>query len=76
MCASVCPSDALWFGTRELFERTRTGILINEYLFGDQPVKTKAFSVVREAGPLDILSGRETGTWQDDPFGLTEQTNE
>jgi Fe-S-cluster-containing dehydrogenase component len=76
MCASVCPSDALWFGTRELFERTRAGILINEYFFGDQLVKTKTFSVARDAGPLDILSGRETGAWQDDPFGLMEQTME
>src|SRR5678816_4402640 len=34
MCASVCPSQALWFGTREEFAATRTGQLTAEVRFG------------------------------------------
>ena len=73
MCASVCPSQALWFGTREQFERERRGDLLHEWQFGRQTVTTKVATVVdqREPGPLDVLLGREPDfQWQDDPFGL------
>jgi Fe-S-cluster-containing dehydrogenase component len=73
MCASVCPSQALWFGTREEFERERSGQLVHEWQFGNEHVTTKVASVVddREPGPLDVLLGREPDfRWQDDPFGL------
>ena len=26
MCASVCPSEALWYGTIEQFDATRRGV--------------------------------------------------
>lgn len=71
MCASVCPSQALWFGTREEFEATRSGRLVFEYRFGRQAVRTKVASVVSDgADPIDVM--RESGRrpWQDDPFGL------
>lgn len=73
MCASVCPSEALWYGTSGDFRRTRRGQLSNRWQFGNQGVRTKVFTVVddREAGPLDVL--RSLGTqWLDDPFGLEE----
>lgn len=38
MCASVCPSDALWYGTREEFASTRRGELIRDFTFGAQDV--------------------------------------
>jgi Fe-S-cluster-containing dehydrogenase component len=72
MCASVCPSQALWFGTHEEFAQTRPGVLIDQFVFGRQSVRTKVLTVVREDGPLDVLSGRLATAWQDDPFGIEE----
>lgn len=74
MCASVCPSQALWFGTPEEFEQTRRGELVHEFRFGSQLVPTKVATVVDDAaaGPVDVS---ETGgaRWQDDPFALEER---
>jgi len=72
MCASVCPSEALWFGTTEEFAAQRKGVLTDEFLFGGQAVRTKVYTVTREPGVLDVLAGRGTRRWQDDPFGLEE----
>jgi Fe-S-cluster-containing dehydrogenase component len=72
MCASVCPSDALWFGTPDEFAETRTGTLVNEWQFGNQTVATKVRTVASDPGPVDVLSGAGTRPWQDDPFGLAE----
>ena len=60
MCASVCPSQALWYGTVEEFEDTRRGSLLRDFLFGRQEVRTKVYTVVDDlaAGPLDVLGGR------------------
>src|SRR5262249_55470668 len=41
MCATVCPSGALAFTTREEIERTRQGVAIREWRFGGEVVKTK-----------------------------------
>jgi ferredoxin len=73
MCATVCPSEALWYGTRAEFEERRTGQLLADWKFGTEHVSTKVATVVddREPGPLDVLLGREAEfRWQDDPFGL------
>src|SRR5215475_13349711 len=40
MCASVCPSEALWYGTIEEFGRGRRGSLLRDFLFGRQEVRT------------------------------------
>jgi Fe-S-cluster-containing dehydrogenase component len=72
MCASVCPSQALWFGTPEEFARTRTGTLVNEWTFGRQSVTTKVVVVVDAPGAVDVLAARGERPWQDDPFGLDE----
>jgi len=72
MCASVCPSQALWFGTREEFARTRSGVLVDDFVFGRQAVRTKVYTVAHEPGPVDVLSGRGAPAWQDDPFGLAQ----
>jgi Fe-S-cluster-containing dehydrogenase component len=73
MCASVCPSQALWFGTPDEFAATRRGDLVFEFRFGRQVVPTKVATVVdeRDAGGIDVLATRPT-RWQDDPFGLEE----
>jgi Fe-S-cluster-containing dehydrogenase component len=72
MCASVCPSQALWFGTVEEFAAERAGVLTGEFVFGRQVVRTKVYTVTREPGPLDVFARQATRPWQDDPFGLEE----
>jgi Fe-S-cluster-containing dehydrogenase component len=72
MCASVCPSQALWFGSPEEFARTRPGRLVNEWWFGNQLVRTKVRTVAHEPGPVDVVGGAAVGAWQQDPFGLEE----
>lgn len=74
MCASVCPSQALWFGTPEEFEQTRRGELVHEFRFGSQLVPTKVATVVDDAaaGPVDV-SDTGGARWQDDPFALEER---
>jgi Fe-S-cluster-containing dehydrogenase component len=71
MCTSVCPSDALWYGTVEQFDATRNGSLLRDFFFGNQAVRTKVYTVVDDLGPgpIDVLSGAER-SWLDDPFGL------
>ena len=73
MCASVCPSEALWYGTVEEFNDTRSGSLFRDFLFGRQEVRTKVYTVIDDAlgGPVDVLAAVTT-SWLDDPFGLDE----
>jgi Fe-S-cluster-containing dehydrogenase component len=77
MCASVCPSEALWYGTMEDYRETRRGSLLRDFFFGRQEVRTKVFTVVDDvhAGPLDVLGGAQT-SWLDDPFALGEGTGD
>jgi Fe-S-cluster-containing dehydrogenase component len=72
MCASVCPSEALWYGTPEEFAEGRPGQLINDFTFGNQRVKTRVATVVddRKSGPLDVATMTVRERWQDDPFGI------
>ncbi len=46
MCATVCPSQALAFTTREEIERTRRGRIVDRWVFGDEVVQTKVMVVV------------------------------
>ena len=73
MCASVCPSEALWYGTVDEFSLHRRGELVDSWLFGRQRVATKVYAVVDDVadGPIDVLGSRSP-TWLDDPFGLGE----
>jgi Fe-S-cluster-containing dehydrogenase component len=41
MCATVCPSGALFFGTREYVEKFRREEPIRDFHFGSQVVRTK-----------------------------------
>ena len=71
MCASVCPSEALWYGTIDEFRESRTGSLLRDFMFGRQEVRTKVFTVVDDlaAGPIDVMRGQEA-SWLEDPFEL------
>ena len=41
MCATVCPSEALFYGTPEEIAEYRGGTPINEFVFGGRTIKTK-----------------------------------
>ena len=43
MCATVCPSGALFFGTPEELAAERGGTPINTFQFGGRTIKTKVF---------------------------------
>jgi Fe-S-cluster-containing dehydrogenase component len=47
MCASVCPSQALFFGTREeVCELRPLSRPLNRFQFGDQTINTKVHMLV------------------------------
>ena len=71
MCASVCPSEALWYGTIDEYRENRTGSLLRDFMFGRQEVRTKVYTVVDDlaAGPIDVMRG-QAASWLDDPFAL------
>lgn len=66
MCASVCPSQALFFGTREEIEKLRPRSRpVNNFQFGNQNISTKvAMMVPREARTeyLDVTSAMNEKT--------------
>ncbi|MCB8933392.1 MAG: 4Fe-4S binding protein [Chthonomonadaceae bacterium] len=41
MCATVCPSQALMYGTPEEIAEQRSGTPINEFVFGSRTIRTK-----------------------------------
>ena len=63
MCASVCPSGALYFGTREEIEQLRPRSQpVNTFQFGEQTITTKVHMMVpRDKGVqhIDVLSAME-----------------
>jgi Fe-S-cluster-containing dehydrogenase component len=69
MCASVCPSGALYFGTREEIEHLRPrSEPLNTFKFGRQTITTKVYMMVPKDGPvqnLDVLSAMD-----EEPVGL------
>lgn len=59
MCATVCPSDALYFGKREHIERTRREKPTKDFQFGRQKVRTKVNMMVapeRDALIIDVAN--------------------
>jgi len=56
MCASVCPSQALFFGTREEIGRLRPrSQAINSFQFGSQTVTTKVNMMVPAQPSLKLI---------------------
>jgi len=50
MCASVCPSQALFYGTREEIERLRpSSTAISSFQFGRQTINTRVRMMVPRA---------------------------
>jgi Fe-S-cluster-containing dehydrogenase component len=56
MCATVCPSGALYFGTREQIEEMRTRSRpVNAFRFGDQTITTKVNMMVPRTGRAEYV---------------------
>ncbi len=49
MCATVCPSGALFFGTPEEIAQQRKGKPVNEFQFGQRVIRTKVFLMLPQA---------------------------
>ncbi len=57
MCATVCPSGALYYGPREYVEKFRREKPVNEFQFGAQTVRTKVNMMTApevKALPFDV----------------------
>lgn len=58
MCATVCPSEAIFFGKRSTIESQRKNKANNQFIFGKQKITTKVHIMVdnsEEAVELDIM---------------------
>ena len=56
MCASVCPSQALFYGTREEITRLRPRSRpVNNFQFGNQTVTTKVRMMVPREAPVNLV---------------------
>ena len=55
-CASVCPSQALFFGTRQEIEELRPkSKAVNTFQFGAQVITTKVFMMVPDEPAINLL---------------------
>jgi Fe-S-cluster-containing dehydrogenase component len=64
MCATVCPSEALYFGPMEEWKARRRGRPVNHFRFGRQLVRTKVYMVMPETDSRDESrqgTGRHAG---------------
>jgi Fe-S-cluster-containing dehydrogenase component len=56
MCASVCPSQALAFGTREEMAKLRPNAqAVNTFRFGAQTIRTKVNIMIPRRAPAEIV---------------------
>lgn len=56
MCASVCPSQALFFGTREeLAELRPNSRPVNSFQFGQQTITTKVNMLIPKNDPINLV---------------------
>src|SRR5687768_16945553 len=64
MCATVCPSGALYFGTRDEIETLRaSAVPNNQFQFGGQTIHTKVNMLVPRARPaerIDVTSALDS----------------
>ena len=68
MCASVCPSQALFFGTRQEIEQLRPGSRpMDTWQFGEQVIRTKVNVMVPKRVRADRVD--VTSAMQEDAIG-------
>lgn len=75
MCATVCPSQALFFGTREEIEELRPQSMpTNRFRFGDQVIATRVNVMVPRNEPAPVLLD-VTAAMDDRPRNRTIRLN-
>ena len=66
MCATVCPSQALFFGTKEQIEQLRPRSKpVNEFKFGRETVRTRVMMMVPRqvtAEHIDVTNAMDATT--------------
>jgi Fe-S-cluster-containing dehydrogenase component len=56
MCATVCPSGALYFGTQDEIERLRSSATpVNRFQFGNQVILTRVQMMVPKNRPVEYV---------------------
>jgi Fe-S-cluster-containing dehydrogenase component len=63
MCATVCPSQALFFGPKSYIEQTRKNIPNNQFIFGKQKIITKVYMMMDSADTatdMDVVNFMST----------------
>ena len=73
MCATVCPSGALYYGPREYVEKFRRETPVNEFRFGRETVRTKVNMMTTpqaKALSLDVASFLPGEDQDFDPLAL------
>jgi hypothetical protein len=74
MCATVCPSQALYYGTREAIERLRQRSRpINQFQFGRQQISTRVHMMVPRSTTIERLD--VTGAMHQDALGQAVESN-
>lgn len=74
MCATVCPSQALYFGPRDEVEQLRKrSRVVNRFQFGEQTVSTKVNLVVPRESSMDVVD--VTAAMHQPPTGRTIALN-
>ena len=74
MCATVCPSQALFYGTRDEVERQRQrSRSINQFQFGQQTIATKVNLMVPKESTLEQLD--ITSAMHEPPAGRSISLN-
>jgi Fe-S-cluster-containing dehydrogenase component len=80
MCATVCPSQALTFTTVDEIRRTRAGVPVNRWVFGEEVVRTKVYVMVPEpvhevhVDTLVQIGRKDHGHEPDDVAALLEES--
>ena len=77
MCATVCPSQALFYGTREqVEEQRRLSRPLNAFRFGQQTITTRVHVMVPRARPmehLDVTASMHESSLAREPFGAAAE---
>jgi len=72
MCATVCPSGALFFGTPEEIEKQRNATPVNEFVFGNRTIKTKV-SIMMPRGEAKLQVRGDAVIRKSDLLGISRQ---
>jgi Fe-S-cluster-containing dehydrogenase component len=74
MCATVCPSQALFFGTQEQIEILRPrSVPTNQFRFGEQTITTKVNMMLPKSGKAEYLD--VTSAMSEESLGKTISLN-